>query len=366
MSGEAASPLKPQTSIPGPGVGTPTARYYGPNLVSETLDIEQPAQAAEPHTPTATHLSPSLSRLSGGFKLPSEASSTSLQSDHPFRQSPAGANLRRLSPSGWIERRHEELVQHPKDLPHPGDTPPRLPTNDDFPSCMPLKIIPDYAKKTVDIKHVVVLLPQLGHDDSSLTELAQELYEEQQETCFVLLRANEGVLNPESRCDWANASGQWDELTLNSASSLSDMIKLSLITQCGFVPRSIVLMGHGQGGMAVLTTAALWAEIEFGGVVSIGGPLPCYLRSASTDLVTTPALVFRSSAADSNQSAFDCMERRFAWVDNCVFSGAHDTLPDISELKKALVEFLAHRLERSEWTKQAVLSLGSVLFLSQK
>ncbi|KAL8926793.1 MAG: hypothetical protein Q9172_001670 [Xanthocarpia lactea] len=373
MSGEAASPLKPQTFMLGTGASTPTARYHGLDLDSEALVEELPAKEAEPHTATAIHLSPSVSGLSGGLKLPSEASSTSLQSDHPLYQSPTRKNLRRHSPSDWIERRHEELVQHPKDLPNPGDTPPRLPKHDDFPNALRVQIIPKYPRRTVDIRHVVVLLHQLGRLDSSLTQLAWDLYEEQQETCFVLLQAREGVPTPDSRYDRAEASGQWDELAFKSASSLSDMIKRTLITKCGFVPRSILLMGHGQGGMAVLTTAALWAGIEFGGVVSIGGPLPYYLRSASAGLITTPALVVRSSAADSNQFAFDCMERRFACVDTYVFSGTHDTLPNTPEFMKALVEFLAHRLQRSEWTKQAVISFdgggirgyGSLLILQQ-
>ena len=260
------------------------------------------------------------------------------------------------SPSDSIERRHAELVQHAKDLPYPGDTPPRLPRHDDFPNALRVRIIPKYPRRAVDIKHVVVVLHQQGHHDS-LKRLASYLYEEQQETCFVLLQAREGVPTPNGGYDSTEASAQWDE-SLESASSLSGTIKRSLVRKCGFVPRSILLMGHGQDGMAVLTTAALWWEIEFGGVVSIGGPLPYYLRSASADLITTPALVVSSSAADPN------LERRFAFVDTCVFSGAHDTLPDTLEFREALVEFLAHRLQRPEWTKQAVISFGSVLFLS--
>ncbi|KAL8670969.1 MAG: hypothetical protein Q9168_004517 [Polycauliona sp. 1 TL-2023] len=362
MSGEAASPLKPQTFMLGTGASTPTARHYGPNLDTDAPVQEFPVEAAEPHTPTTIHLSPSASGLSGGLKLPSEASSTSLRSDHPLYQSPAEAKVQRGSPSDWIKRKHNESVQYPKDLPYPSDTPPRLPTGDDFPSSLRVQIIPEYPKRTVDIKYAVVLLPQLGRPDSSLIQLARDLYEEQQETCFVLLRAGEAVPAPDSRYDWADASGHSDESALKSARSLTNMIKSSLITSCGFVPRSILLMGHGQGGMAVLTTAALWAEIELGGVISIGGPLPYYLRSAPQSLITTPALVFRSSAADLNQSAFDCIERCFACVDNHTICGAHETLPDTPEFMKALTEFLAHRLQRSEWTKQAVISFGSVLF----
>ncbi|KAL8861451.1 MAG: hypothetical protein Q9178_002325 [Gyalolechia marmorata] len=263
------------------------------------------------------------------------------------------------SPSDSIERRHAELVQHPQDPPHPGDKPPRLPKHDDFPNDLRVQIIPEYSRTTVDIKHVVVILHQLSLLES-LKQLATNLYEEQQETCFVLLQRREGVPTPNGRYDSPEASGQWDELALESASSLSGTIKRSLVRKCGFGPRSVLLMGHGQDGMAVLTTAALWRGIEFGGVVSIGGPLPYYLRSASADLITTPALVVgRSSATDPNQSASDYMERRFAFVDTCDFNGAHDIIPDTPEFWKALVEFLAHRLQRSEWTKQAVISFGN-------
>ncbi|KAL8777174.1 MAG: hypothetical protein Q9213_007975 [Squamulea squamosa] len=370
MSEEATSPLRSQRFIVGPGASTPPANYHGPNLDPDALVNELPAELAAPHTPDTIHLSPSASGLSGRLRLSSEASSNSLQLDHPSHQAPAG---RKFSPNDRTKRRHGELIQRCRDLPNPGGTPPRLPTSNDFANVLRVQIIPEHPKKTIDIKHVVVILHQPGRHDSSLTKLVWSLYEEQPETCFVLLRAPEGISSLDSRNNWAEASSQWDEPTLNSASSLTDMMKYSLITRCGFSPRSILLMGHGQGGMAVLTTAALWAEIELGGVVSIGGPLPCYLRPASADVIATPALIVRSAAADSNQYGFDCIKRRFAYVDSYAFAGNHDTLSDSPELVQALTEFLAHRLQRSEWTKQAVISFdgggvrgyGSLLILQE-
>ncbi|KAL8690818.1 MAG: hypothetical protein Q9224_004317, partial [Gallowayella concinna] len=362
MSEEVTSP---QSFTLGQGASTPTAEYHGLAMNPDALIRERFEQAAVHHTPNAIHLSPSARIQPGQLRLPSEASSTSSQLDYPVHPSPTGSNIQRISSSDRIKRRHDELKQYPKDLPYPDDEPPRLPTTNDFPSTLRVQIIPEYTEKDIDIKHVVVLLHPLGRFDLSLTKLAWDLHRQQPEACFVLLRSPEGATTSDSIYNWGDASGHWDEPSLQSASSLTDMMKHSLIANCGFVPRSILLMGHGQGGMVVLTTAALWAGMELAGVVSIGGPLPSYLRSASADKIMTPALVIRNTTTDLDHSAFDCIKRRFAFGDTHTFAGSHDTLLGTTESMKALVEFLAHRLERSEWTQQAVVSFGNILPLDQ-
>ncbi|KAI4118207.1 MAG: hypothetical protein LQ338_007440 [Usnochroma carphineum] len=227
-----------------------------------------------------------------------------------------------------------------------------------------VQVIPPYLEE--DIRHVVVVLHQPGGSESSLTTLARRLHRQQPETSFVLLKGLKAVPDPHSTYDWEDTARQWDEPSLSNARILTEMIKSPLITKCGFSPRDILLMGHGQGGTAVLATADLWADMELGGAVSIGGPLPSYLRSASRDKARTPALVVGSTLSDLHHCAFDCIKSRFATVDTCV-------LPDTEHSIEPFVEFLAHRMQRVEWSRQAIISFdgggirgyGSLLILQE-
>ncbi|KAL8929859.1 MAG: hypothetical protein Q9208_001003 [Pyrenodesmia sp. 3 TL-2023] len=360
MSGETTPPQYSQSSAFLPGAVTPTSQYEGTAFDQDASYRQRPPEIAEPRTPNTIHLTPSASRQPGGISLPSEASSTSLHFDSPVFLPAAPTALRKASLADRLKRRHEELRQHQHNLPYVGDKPPRLPASEDFLSSLRVQIIPEHPDPEEAIKHVVVLLPQLGKFESSLKNLAWPLHRKQPETCFVLLQEPEGVPSPNSKYDWADTTGHWDEPSLNSAGSLTEMIKSSLITNCRFAPRDILLMGHGQGGMAVLSTAALWADIELGGVVSIGGPLPSYLNSASLEMIRTPALVVGNTMGDFSHPAFSCIRTRFCCVDTCVLAGAHDTAPATAEIMKPLLEFLAHRLLREEWSKQAVISFGTV------
>ena len=72
---------------------------------------------------------------------------------------------------------------------------------------------------------------------------------------------------------------------------LKDIIRDGLMAKCGFPPRDIVVLGHGQGGMAALATIACWNSIEFGGVVSFGGPMPGYAQLPSNVKAKSVALI---------------------------------------------------------------------------
>ena len=228
----------------------------------------------------------------------------------------------------------------------------------DFAPPLQVKVIPEHIKEGINIKHVVVLLHGYGGTESSLYELALHLHGQRPETSFVLLRGPEPVSTPNSGYHWADQSGKWDGPFFNSEKILTQMIKSSLIETCGFHPRNILLMGHGQGGMAVLATAALWEDIELGGAVSIGGPLPSYARSASSNKIETPALVVGGNLGDLTPLALDCIKNNFSTVDTCILPDTHDTVPDTDQSRKPLLEFFAHRLRQEEWEKQAVISFG--------
>lgn len=278
-----------------------------------------------------------------------------LQTD---RSSPDGPTLRKPSPLGRLKCNLEQLRERHRNVPYAGDNNPRLPTRADFPSHISLQIIPERARKGVAVEHVVVLLHSVGGSELSLKDLALDLYEEQPETIFVLLRGFEAVPSSKTGYHWADSAGEWDNGYLKASETiLTEVIKASLISKCGFPAREILIMGHGQGGMAALAVAALWDDVELGGVVSIGGPLPSYIRSDSAKHIKTPVLVMGGSLGNlSSICALDHIKDLFLYVDTCILRGVHDNVPDTEESMKPLLDFLAHRLRREEWYKQAVLS----------
>ncbi|KAL9003436.1 MAG: hypothetical protein Q9188_003686 [Gyalolechia gomerana] len=199
----------------------------------------------------------------------------------------------------------------------------------------------------------------MGGSELSLKNLALDLNQEHPETSFLLLRGLETVPSSNNGYHWADPAGEWDDGFLKASETiLMKVIKASLISNCGFAPRDILVIGHGQGGMAAMAIAALWNDVELGGVVSIEGPLPSYIKSDSTKRIKTPILAMGGSLGNlSSDRALDYIKARFICVDTCILNGVHDNVPDPKkEWTKPLVDFLAHRLRREEWNKQAVLS----------
>lgn len=123
------------------------------------------------------------------------------------------------------------------------------------------------------------------------------------------------------------------------------------------MPSNIMILGHCQGGMAALAMVGLWDEVEFGGVISIGGPLPPDVQLPSAVKAKTPALILRAELGDINPSALNRIKETFVTVDVETREGAHDTVPDQNALRPIL-DFFAHRFHREEWEKQAIVSFG--------
>ncbi|KAL9013546.1 MAG: hypothetical protein Q9173_001758 [Seirophora scorigena] len=355
----------------------PSTSQQDPETTNTQRDVLEflPDAFYHPTTPEASGgLEASVSGqtpLQSNISAQASLNSLPQQFDLPLSSPTAGDTTRRISAADHLKRRYEALKRDLQDLPYSGDRTPRTPMAADFTHSLQVQIIPKYPKE--DIKHVVVLLHGYAGTELSLEELASYLHGEHPETSFVLLRGPKAVPTPNGGYHWADRDSEWNGPFLSSEEILTQMIKSSLIKECGFAPRNILLMGHGQGGMAVLATAALWEDVELGGAVSIGGPLPSYARSAASSMIKTPALVVGGRLGNLNPSALDCIKNRFATVDKCILANAHDTMPDTDETRKPLLEFLAHRLQREEWKKQAVISFdgggirgyGSLLILQE-
>ncbi|KAL8756030.1 MAG: hypothetical protein Q9184_004630 [Pyrenodesmia sp. 2 TL-2023] len=354
MSGETNSSQLLRPSASQQGIVGPANQSNELTLSFDSFHRTRTTKNSEPHTPNTTHLSPSVSGQSARLNSPSETSSASPQHGSPIPPSATGETVEKVDQVKRLRRKHNECRRRLQDLPYTGDRTPRLPTTDDFSDSLQVKIVPQYPKK--DIKHAVVLLPQLGDFKSSLADLARELHKQQPETCFILLQGLDGVPIPKGKYHLVTTTGDWDEPALNSASSLTEMIRSSLIARCGFSPRDILLLGHGFGAMAVLATTALWRDIELGGAVSIEGPLPSYLQARSPDVIKTPVLIVGTTSVGLDHLSLEWINKRFDCVDTWTYKGAQDTVFKTDELAKPLLDFLAHRLRREEWNRQAIVS----------
>lgn len=183
------------------------------------------------------------------------------------------------------------------------------------------------------------------------------------ESAFILIRGTvtEDILP--KNLDYVWAPSDMDEssgLLRSSRLILEIVIKDGLIRKCFFPPRNIVIIGQSQGGTVSLASAASWNDIEFGGVISIGGPLPPLFQPPSPSKARTPALVLGGEMGSVVSAALRQIRDSFLEIEDQIKSNADDTVPKSKDEIKPILDFLAHRLRREEWEKQAVISFGKV------
>lgn len=137
-----------------------------------------------------------------------------------------------------------------------------------------------------------------------------------------------------------------------------EVITEVLIKTCGFRARDIAIVGHDQGGSAALAVAAACWETKFGGVVSIGGPLPSDFPDGIES--RTHVLLLGGKLGDINPTEGARIQKSFSGTTDALESydlpKEGDDYDDINDAE--LREFLAHQLRREEWTKEAVVTFG--------
>ena len=268
---------------------------------------------------------------------------------------PSGGSSRAISPAGWLKRQCEELRKKQEELKINIDGPSRAPVQADFPRALSMKIV----NPVQPVESCIILLHNLANNEASLEEHVQTLKGEQPESAFILLRGLQPIEPGNSGYHWADANGTVDEGFINTSRViLGDIIQDGLMAKCGFQPRDIVVLGHGQGGMAALAATACWNCIEFGGVVSFGGPMPGYVQLPLNVKAKTPALIYGVARGDITPTALQQIQTNFSFTDHYIPASEHDTVPLSDEEMAPLLEFFAHRLRREEWRRQAVISLG--------
>jgi len=263
------------------------------------------------------------------------------------------------STASEIKRHLDDLRKSQKDIRVEVDERPRLPKPDDFPSTIPVEVIDSSIRK--ELEHCIVLLIHRRKTETSLRNLARWLRESMPESAFLLIRGTvtEAIL-PES-LDSVWIPSDMDEssgLLRSSLLILEIVIRDGLIRKCFFLPRNIAIIGESQGGTVSLALAASWNTIEFGGIISIGGPLSPLFQTPSPSKARTPVLVLGGEMGNVVSTALRQIQDNFLEVEDQIKSNSEDTVPKSKEEIKPILDFLAHRLQREEWGKQAVISFG--------
>jgi predicted esterase len=303
--------------------------------------------------------------------------------------------------------------------PPQGQTIPRLPVEEDFPKYIENRVVSLNTPKE-EIQYVIVVLHGYAANQHTLYEFAKKHLLGPRTACIfvrgttqvgetgtycwsdkgnyiggpagkdrafqLIRRARTGFSSIQSsefagpsRSNTANTTTESLNNITNKAADVSDddigrptyencterigveVITNVLIQTCGFRARDIAIVGHDQGGTAALAVAAACWQTKFGGVVSIGGPLPNDFPDGIES--RTHVLLLGGKLGDLNPTECARIQR--------AFSGTIEALKrydpptdgdDYNDINNAeLKEFVAHQLRREEWTKEAVLTFGVLL-----
>ena len=274
--------------------------------------------------------------------------------------SPNSNTSRAVSPVGRLRQELEELRQRQESARIFIEGSPRTPQRADFPPSLSVSIVPPTTEP--EVEHCVVLLHHSTGNEESLSDLAKSLLRSLAESAFVLIRGLQAVGGGNSGYHWTDAA--WEGTFIQTSTVILDqVIKDVLMSRCRFQPQNIVILGHGEGGMAALAAAASWQGFELGGVVSIGGPMPHYVQPESGVRARTPALIIGGALGEINAAALQLIQKSFMYTDTDIRNREDDLIPETQEQLKPLLDFFAHRLRREEWNKQAVISFGTREFI---
>lgn len=254
----------------------------------------------------------------------------------------------------------EDVQNLQKAIPHPISGASTSPSDDSFKNLsleFVLQKFPAHLKNRRASK-IILLLHDYGGNQSSLKDFAEEHLKEP-DTLYVLLRGIR-ALAENDQYHWADSDQFPGGSFLEATNTIGELIVEGLIKKHNIPPRSIVLLGHGQGGMVALSLATSWDRTELGGVITIGGPLPEHFTLPSRANVLTPALVLGGTLGNVNATAEKRIRDFVMHVDVHLIPDIKDRLPQSGDQTSIfmLKEFFAHRLWRKEWEQPSVLTLG--------
>jgi predicted esterase len=200
--------------------------------------------------------------------------------------------------------------------------------------------------------NVLILLHGLGDTHASFAELGKNL--NLPETCAISLQAPNPIPSlftgsEEPAFHWGDdvlfdeGKGEIDlDAGFKTSTKVIGSVVDVLTSKCGYPSRNIIFYGFGQGGMAALAAAAA-ADVEFGGIVSVGGRLPSSVSSSGKS--KTPVLVCGGSRSSQiTRSAVDGLKGAFRDVEYVKWEKSEDSMPRSREEMLPIMKFLARRL----------------------
>ena len=233
---------------------------------------------------------------------------------------------------------------------------PRLPRTSDFLPSIQLEIIP--PPKDQAPLNVLLLFHGLGDNEKPFARLGQQL--NLPYTVCISIRGPTPVPALFTGSDapsfhWGDdiifdeSTGEIDlDSSFGKATTviLEQVISDVLFEKCGYKPRDLVIFGFGQGGMLGLHLSMQRAELEMGGVVSIGGRLPTSSTTSTLNVkAKTPVLVLGGSRSTQlTRSAIDALKAKFADAEYVKWAKAEDSMPKNREEMLPIMRFFARRL----------------------
>jgi predicted esterase len=228
---------------------------------------------------------------------------------------------------------------------------PRIPEPEDFPKDLVVTINPPPNDKPAE--NILILLHGLGDTHSPFAALGKNF--NFPETACLAVRAPSMLPFNNNQYHWG------DDLIFDSSTGDLDMeadfttthklfktiVDDVLVGKCGWSKRAIFFIGFGQGGMVALDVASRLptAEGEYGGVVSLGGPLPTTAPSPHPK-AKTPIMVM---GGEKNSAITEGVEARiknvFEFVEVVKWRGKKgDGMMQNQEEALPMMRFMARRL----------------------
>jgi len=197
---------------------------------------------------------------------------------------------------------------------------------------------------------VLILLHGLGDSHTSFTKFARSI--SLPETVCISVRGLSPLPFDIGGNHWGDdvvidqATGGIDidaGFTRSVNAIVEDVIRTTLLGKCGYRAKEVLLFGFGQGGYAALNCAFAMNE-ELGGIVAIGGVLPCTVSISDTKNGTPILLCKGNRKSVVQEEDIDKMKRAFSYIEVKEWSKTGDGMPSNREEMLPLMQFFARRL----------------------
>lgn len=238
----------------------------------------------------------------------------------------------------------------------------RLPKTSDFSQHLKLSITSPPSTSSHPT-NVLILLHGIGDTSVPFTQLGKQL--NLPETVCISLQAPTPLPFDLGGFHWGDdiifdqATGQLDSNAgFSKASTVikKEIIEDCLVGKCGYVERDVSFFGLGQGAMVAMAVASSPTQ-EFGGVISVGGPL----ATISSNHVTapTPILVFGGSSNTAiTRTALQNLRTAFKNVEYHKWDRPGDAMPSSREEMLPIMRFFARRLKSRQGVPEGSVEIG--------